>query len=447
MNRGVRIIIDVTIGLGVSAAVIAALLIPVEGRPVWWMCGLLVLAGACGEFATIHGDEEEGEQAFSLATTAHLTAAILLLPGWAAVAAALGSTIGELMRRARMLHIALNASLAMFCTLIGSAVYHAVAADAPFGVESIPAVALMLAVVLPINLAPPGLALTIVSGQRVRPLSWLPPADLLTYVMEACLAAVLALVLTTAPSFIIFFGPLLIAVFLSLKRARLLSRETRSTLRALVSVIDAKDPSTAAHSERVGDLASRLAERLGFGGRFVRQVRWAGRLHDLGKIAVDDAVLRKEAGLSPSEWEAMRRHPAVGAELLQSLSLTRALTPAIRFHHERADGNGYYFVPGDDVPLQASIIAIADAFDAMTSNRTYREAMSFDDALGRIEADAGTHFHAELATAFVQMMRGQQVEPLSGGHGATEVVRQLLQEVRPGGDAGLPRPRDPASVA
>ena len=431
MNRGLRVIFDVTIGLGIASGVVALLLIPTQPHPSWLLVIGLVVAAAVGEFATIAGDDEEGDQAFSFATTAHLTAAILLLPGWAAPTAAIGSMIGELMRRAQPLTIALNSALAMFCTLIGSAVYHAVEGRAGFGPNTYLAVVVMLAVFIPVNLAPPGLAVTIVSRQTPRPLAWLPPADLLTYVMEACLAAALALVVTSEPSFLLFLLPLLVAVFLSLKRSRLLSREARQTLRALVSVIDAKDPSTAAHSERVGDLAARLAEALGFAGHHVREMRWAGRLHDIGKVAVEDSILQKEGRLSAAEWDAMRRHPAVGAELLEPLSLTRGITPAIRYHHERVDGTGYYLVPGKDVPVEASIIAIADAFDAMTSSRSYRAALSYDDALGRIEADAGTHFHPDLAAAFVAMMRGQEIQQLPlDDEGWRAESRRWLRDVR-----------------
>lgn len=431
MNRGVRIIFDLTIGLGIAAATLSFLLIPSHARPVWWLVVGLVVAGAIGEIATIAGDDEEGEHSFSFATTAHLSAAMLLLPGWAAPTAALGTVIGEFVRKARPLSIVLNGSLAMFSTLIASAVYHAIQGNEGLGPRTYAAVAVMLVVFIPLNLAPPGLVTTIVSRQTMRPLAWLPPADLLTYVMEACLAAALVLVVTDAPSFLFFLLPLLVAVFLSVQRSRTLTRETRHTLRALVSVIDAKDPTTAAHSERVGDLSARLAESLGFGGKEVRGMRWAGRLHDIGKVGVEDQVLQKPGALDDDEWEAMRRHPALGAELLEPLRLTRDLAPVIRYHHERADGRGYYLVPPDKVPLQASIVAITDAFDAMTSDRPYRDALSFDDALGRIEADAGTQFHAELAVAFVAMMRGQRVPQMTvEEEGWRGLFKERLHEIR-----------------
>lgn len=289
----------------------------------------------------------------------------------------------------------------------------------------------MFAVFVPLNLTPPGLVATIMSNQTLRPLAWIPPADLASYMMEACVAAMIALVVQTTPSFLLFLIPLLFAVFLALKRARLLSLETRNTLRALVTIIEAKDATTAAHSERVGDLAARLGEAIGLPTTQVRQLRWAARLHDIGKVAVDDAVLHRQGALSSLDWEVMRRHPAVAAELLDHLSLTRAITPAIRYHHERHDGQGYYMVSSDDIPIEASIIGIVDAFDAMTSHRPYRAALSFDDALGRLEANAGTQFHPELVAAFAAMMRGREVVPLaSGGSGVVEAVRFRLRRLR-----------------
>ncbi len=431
MNRGLSIIFASTIIGGVVACAIAIGSLFDGPAPNWWLAIALVAAAAVGEIATITGDLDDGVQAFSFATTAHLCAAMLLTPGWATLVACIGSALGELFLRARPLHVALNSAAAAFCTLAAGSVFHAVQAENTLGHSTYLAVVAVLAVYIPLNLIPPGLTMTFLSGKALRPLAWLPPADFLAYVMEACLAAAITLVVTEAPSFLIFLAPLLFAVFLALKRARLLARETGQTLRALVAMIDAKDPSTAAHSERVGDLAGRLGEAIGLGTKHVRDLRWAGRLHDIGKVAVDDAILQKGAGLTNEEWEIMRRHPAVAAELLSGLSLTRDLTPAIRYHHERADGSGYYLVPGDEIPLEASIVAIVDAFDAMTSNRPYRQAMSFDDALGRIHADAGRHFDPDLARAFVEMMQGRRVEPLQvKDDGWRAAIAQQLRDIR-----------------
>jgi putative nucleotidyltransferase with HDIG domain len=444
VSRAVRAIFSLTIGGGVAACATAVALVLQGPRPAWWLVLALTAAATVGEMATVGGDLDDGEQAFSFATTAHLAAAIVLLPGWAAITACIGTAIGEVIQRARPLYAALNTSAAAFCTLVASLVFHAIHDGHPLGVDTYFAVGTALAVYIPLNLIPPGLTTTLMSGQALRPLAWLPPADFLAFVMEACLAATIALVITSAPAFLLFLMPLLVAVFLSLKRSRVIEREAGQTLRALVAIIDAKDPSTSAHSERVGDLALRLGEAIGLGKRHVRELRWAGRLHDIGKIAVDDAILQKHTPLTAEEWEMMRRHPAVAAELLSALSFTREVTPAVRYHHERADGDGYYRIPPDEIPLEASIVAIVDAFDAMTSNRPYRAAMSFDDALGRIEAEAGRQFDAELAEAFVAMMQGRRVTAMSArddGWRANLIGR--LREIRraqatsPHGEAGV----------
>lgn len=432
MNRSVRGIFAVTMFGGVIAAIGAIALVVAGQRPSHaWLPVLFAAAAAIGELATIDGDAEEGDQAFSFATTAHLAAAMLLPAGWAALAAGLGSATGEVVSRARPHLVALNASLATFCTLAGGAAFHAVEDGHTFGGRSYFAIAVMLLVYVPLNLTPPGLVAMIMSSQTMRPLAWLPPADFFAYLMEACLAAAITVVLTANSWFLLFLAPLLAAAFLALKRSRLLAREARNALRALVTIIDAKDPSTAAHSERVGDLAARLGEAVGLGTRHVRELRWAGRLHDIGKVAVDDAVLRKAGPLTSVEWELMRRHPAVSAEVLETLSVTRHMTPAVRYHHERADGDGYYRLPGAEVPLEASIIAVVDAFDAMTTTRPYRPGTSFDEALGRIEAASGTHFDPAVAAAFVAMMQGRRVEPVvDEADGLRGALRQRLRDVR-----------------
>ena len=138
----------------------------------------------------------------------------------------------------------------------------------------------------------------------------------------------------------------------------------------------------------------------------VGRLRWAGRLHDLGKIAVDSSVLNKPGPLDDAEFEAMRRHARLSARLLRRFRLAADEARAVEYHHERYDGRGYYGIHRDDVPLAAFFLAVADSFDAMTSDRAYRPGMSEEDALAEIERCAGTHFHPGVARAFVAMKRG-----------------------------------------
>jgi HD-GYP domain-containing protein (c-di-GMP phosphodiesterase class II) len=205
---------------------------------------------------------------------------------------------------------------------------------------------------------------------------------------------------------------ILAAVFLSIKRHRALKSETRRTLQALAQAVDARDPYTAAHSERVSAMASRLAERLELPTKQVLVTRWAGRLHDLGKVVVDNSVLHKNGPLDDREWQLMRSHPKVAVDLLAHLSLTRDMLPGIHYHHERPDGRGYYNLAAEELPIEAALIALADSYDAMTTDRPYRKALSTEEALRRIEDGLGTQFRTDVGNAFIAMIRGDEVLPL-----------------------------------
>jgi HD-GYP domain-containing protein (c-di-GMP phosphodiesterase class II) len=156
-------------------------------------------------------------------------------------------------------------------------------------------------------------------------------------------------------------------------------------------------------------MASRLAERIELPTQQVLATRWAGRLHDLGKVVVDNSVLHKDGPLDEREWQLMRSHPKVAVDLLAHLSLTRDMLPGIQYHHERPDGRGYYSLDGEDLPVEAALIALADSFDAMTTDRPYRKALSTEEALRRIEAGLGTQFHPAFGKAFIAMIRSDQV--------------------------------------
>ncbi len=412
MNRAARTVLTVTLTISAIALGLAIVLAYGSEPPNVALWIGLLLAGAAMELATISGDEEESEHPFSLASSFHLLSAILLLPGWAALVACGSTALGETLRRRGAVRVVFNAGVALTATLAASAAYHAVIPgidQRDFGWSMYPAVFAMLAVYVLITVTAVEAIITALTRQRWQPLSWAKPLEMFGFLMEACVAVVLAVLIDAAPEVLAFTVLILAAVFLSMKHNRSLKRETRHTLRALAGAVDARDPYTAKHSERVGLLASRLAEAIGMPARQVSSVRWAGRLHDLGKVVVDNAILHKEGPLDDREWKLMRSHPNVAAELLEPLSLTRNLSPAIRYHHERPDGRGYYNVTAADLPIEAAMIALADAYDAMTTDRPYRKALAHEEALTRIEAGLGGQFHTDLGRAFVAMMRGTEV--------------------------------------
>lgn len=173
---------------------------------------------------------------------------------------------------------------------------------------------------------------------------------------------------------------------------------------ALAEALDIRDTGTARHSHTVGRLAELIALQLEFEPGTVERVRLAGVLHDIGKIGVSDALLTKPGALSKDEWGEMMTHPEIAARLLSRAEFDD-LRPWIAAHHERPDGRGYPAGLGaEEIPLEASIVAVADAYEAMTANRAYRPAIGAGAARAELEAGAGTQFDATVVAAFLRVL-------------------------------------------
>jgi HD-GYP domain-containing protein (c-di-GMP phosphodiesterase class II) len=176
------------------------------------------------------------------------------------------------------------------------------------------------------------------------------------------------------------------------------------TLQALTAAIDAKDRYTCGHSERVAHLARALALRTGMDKAQAERVHIAGLVHDVGKIGVPEAVLCKAGKLTPTEFDAIKRHPAIGHTILRDIALLADVLPGVLHHHERIDGRGYpHGLAGTNIPYIARLLSVADTFDAMSSTRSYRAAMPRERVLAEIEACAGTQLDPDLARAFLTM--------------------------------------------
>ncbi|MHC5088158.1 MAG: GAF and HD-GYP domain-containing protein, partial [Planctomycetota bacterium] len=177
-------------------------------------------------------------------------------------------------------------------------------------------------------------------------------------------------------------------------------------LKALTNSIDAKDQYTRGHSERVAFIARWIAEHLGrirpVSDKLVHHAYLAGLLHDIGKIGIGESVLRKNGRLSDTEYAAIQSHPRIGASILSGIHQMEDIVPGVLGHHERVDGRGYpHGLKGDEIPLIAKIVSLADAFDAMTSKRVYRNAMNIQKALDIIADAIGTQFDEEVARVFL----------------------------------------------
>ncbi len=171
-------------------------------------------------------------------------------------------------------------------------------------------------------------------------------------------------------------------------------------LAALAAAVAAKDSETGAHTERVGELAVRIARRVGLPEERMEVLRWAGRLHDLGKIGIPNRILGKPGPLTPAEFEVMKQHPVRGWRVAARAGLLAQAAPIIRAHHERLDGSGYPDgLRGDEIPLEARIVAVADVWDALTSDRPYRKAMPLAQAVGIIRAEAGSRLDPRCVDA------------------------------------------------
>lgn len=177
------------------------------------------------------------------------------------------------------------------------------------------------------------------------------------------------------------------------------------TVHALVALVEARDAYTGQHTSEVAALTTRLALALGVTTTVAHTVALAGQLHDIGKVAVPDAALRKPGPLSEAEWRLMRQHPVIGADIVGRVPALRALVPIVRSHHEHWDGNGYPDrLAGDAIPLGARIVAVTDAYGALTSDRPYRRAQPVRDALAELRRCAGTQFDPAVVAAFVPVI-------------------------------------------
>lgn len=189
-------------------------------------------------------------------------------------------------------------------------------------------------------------------------------------------------------------------------------------IEVLANTCEYRDDETGRHARRVGDLSAGIAKAMGLDSEFVEAIQYASSLHDLGKVAIPDSILFKTGALTPEEYEVMRRHAAIGADLIgdRTSPLLQLAREIARFHHERWDGAGYeQGLAGEEIPLSARIVAVADAFDAMTHDRPYRTGRSRFEAMEEIQACAGSQFDSRVVDAFARYL---SQESFTDGHAA-----------------------------
>jgi HD-GYP domain-containing protein (c-di-GMP phosphodiesterase class II) len=182
----------------------------------------------------------------------------------------------------------------------------------------------------------------------------------------------------------------------------------RTTLKALTAALEARDRDTHGHSERVVSFSLRLGREMNLDGGQMRALEFGSLLHDIGKLGIPDSILRKPARLTEEEWGKMRLHPLLGQRILRGISFLEGASRVVAQHHERWDGTGYPLrLRGEEIDLNARIFAVADAFDAITSDRVYRRGRGYAEAAAEIESNAGTQFDPEVVEVFRHVTAGE----------------------------------------
>jgi len=207
------------------------------------------------------------------------------------------------------------------------------------------------------------------------------------------------------------------SVGIGMENARLFNKLQNtylSTVKTLVSIIEAKDAYTKGHTERVAAYATAIAEKMDLSKEDKRLIAFGAVLHDIGKLGVYETVLNKTGDLSEEEWSILRGHPEVGAKILKNMEFLAGTVELVRHHHESYDGKGYPdHLKGEEIPLGARIITVADSFDAMTTDRSYRKALSREEAMGILKAKSGSQFDPVVVENFLELLRAGFMAPIT----------------------------------
>jgi len=188
-----------------------------------------------------------------------------------------------------------------------------------------------------------------------------------------------------------------------------LQTETRKTFEKISRILDERDHYTAVHSREVAELAVKIGQEMGLSQGEIEKIDIAARVHDIGKIAVPDAILLKPAPLTEEEWEVMKRHPLISTELIEGLEIYTPVADAVRHEHERWDGSGYPDgLKGEEIPLLARIIAAADIYNALTTSRPYREALTREQVVETIRNMRGKDLDPIVTDALLRVISSQR---------------------------------------
>ncbi|MGH9175395.1 MAG: HD-GYP domain-containing protein, partial [Vicinamibacterales bacterium] len=341
---------------------------------------------------------------------------ILLPPGAPGALAFVAILAGHLLRRADPVEAAFNAGQGGLHVAAGALAYWAVLALAPAGGDWLAATAIASAVLAAaatmhvVNCALVALAVSL--QLRLSPLRvWITNLgqDLPVNVALAAIGGIAAVVALAQPLALPLLALPVILVRHAARQLIQLRRDTIDALASMVEIIELRDPYTAGHSRRVAEMARILALRVGLTAEEADRLEAAGRVHDIGKVAVDPEVLTKAGKLTDAEWAQMKLHPVHGAQVIERFNAWGEGYRLIRHHHECWDGSGYPDgLAADAIPLGARILAVADTWDALTSDRPYRRGMSQERALAILREGAGRQWDPRIVSTLVAHLTGEQ---------------------------------------
>lgn len=208
------------------------------------------------------------------------------------------------------------------------------------------------------------------------------------------------------PYIVLIMAPPLFMADMVMRKYYTLSSEAQETLRVLAGALDEKDRYTASHSAHVAEYAVKIAVKLSLNPEEANEIEMAGQVHDLGKVAIPDSILNKNAELTEEEYNKIKEHPVTAYNLLKNLKPYKKCAEYVLHHHERVDGNGYPDgLDGPGIPLGARILSVADSYDAMTTDRPYRKALSQSSAVCEMVSCSGTQFDPEVVNAFIEVLK------------------------------------------
>ena len=411
MEHSPRVIVTVLLLTGVCTATIA-LLGPSAGfiEPSFENIALaVILAGLiiAADFFEIDAPLASARVTVSVSAALCFAAAISLGPLMGAIVAGVGALVVEVIQRTALIKTVVNVVNYIFAAFVGGFVYLQLAdvsATPISSLENFGATLLAASAYTIVNTGTISIVISQVLQQSPLQLWFanfrgaifehisLPTLGVMIPVLYQ--ESIFALIIVVIP----LLGP-----YLAFRSYRQVHEETRATLNVLADMLDRRDPYTAEHSQRVSDLVVRMLYNYpSVSFEEFETITTAARIHDLGKVTTSDATLLKPGKLEDHEFEEMKRHSSDGAEIMRNISIFEDVARIIRHHHERWDGKGYPDgISGDDIPIGSRLIAVADTYDAMTTDRPYRTALPHQVAVDEIRRNAGAQFDPAAVDAFM----------------------------------------------